>query len=177
MLLTAQVLAIVAYPFRDGNRVGAAVLGVLSIVAVGLAMALVRSTPALTVIAVAIGLPALVMTILESVLPGEEWVSLVSALLHAPFYFYVSSSTIRYLFHDDRVTTDELFAIAAAFTWWPGASPTCTSVSTWSPRARSSRWRTPGPPASSTCCSSRSPTSPASGSPTSSRAATTHARW
>ena len=41
---------------------------------------------------------------------------LTSALLHAPFYFYVSYGTIRYLFHDDRVTTDELYAIGAAFT-------------------------------------------------------------
>ena len=56
------------------------------------------------------------MTMLEAVLPGEDWVTLTSALLHAPFYFYVSYSLIRYLFHDDRVTTDELYAIGAAFT-------------------------------------------------------------
>ncbi len=56
------------------------------------------------------------MTVLEAVLPGEDWVTLTSALLHAPFYFYVSYSLIRYLFHDDRVTTDELYAIGAAFT-------------------------------------------------------------
>jgi hypothetical protein len=41
---------------------------------------------------------------------------LTSALLHAPFYFYVSYGMIRYLFHDDRVTTDELYAAGAAFT-------------------------------------------------------------
>ena len=41
---------------------------------------------------------------------------LTSALLHAPFYFYVSYGMIRYLFHDDRVTTDELYATGAAFT-------------------------------------------------------------
>ena len=41
---------------------------------------------------------------------------LASALLHAPFYFYVSYAMIRYLFHDDRVTRDELFATGAAFT-------------------------------------------------------------
>jgi hypothetical protein len=85
-------------------------------VAVGLALRVVRSTPALTLIAVAFGLPAVVMTTLEAVVPGEDWITLTSALLHAPFYFYVSYSTIRYLFHDDRVTTDELYAIAAAFT-------------------------------------------------------------
>ena len=36
--------------------------------------------------------------------------------VHAPFYFYVSYAMIRYLFHDDRVTRDELFATGAAFT-------------------------------------------------------------
>ena len=116
LLLAAQLLAVLAYPFLDGSRVGSAVLGVISMVAVGLALWVVRSTPALTVIALAFGLPAVVMTMLEAVLPGEDWVTLTSALLHAPFYFYVAYSTIRYLFHDDRVTTDELFAIGAAFT-------------------------------------------------------------
>jgi hypothetical protein len=56
------------------------------------------------------------MTTLEAAMPGETWVVLTSALLHAPFYFYVFYGTIRYVFHDDRVTTDELFAIDAAFT-------------------------------------------------------------
>jgi hypothetical protein len=115
-LLLAQLLALVAYPFLDNSRVGSAVLGVISMVAVGLALWVVRSTPALTVIAVCLGAPAVVMTVLEAVLYDQEWVTLTSALLHAPFYFYVSYSLIRYLFHDDRVTTDELFAIAATFT-------------------------------------------------------------
>jgi hypothetical protein len=116
LLLTVQLLAVLAYPFLDESRVGSAALGVISMVAVGLALWVVRSTPALTVIALAFGLPAVVMTMAEAVLPGEDWVTLTSALLHAPFYFYVAYSTIRYLFHDDRVTTDELFAIGAAFT-------------------------------------------------------------
>ena len=116
LLLAAQLLAVVAYPFLDTSRVGSAVLGVLSMVAVALALWVVRSTPALTLVAVAIGIPAVMMTVLEAAAPGEEWITLTSALLHAPFYFYVAYSTIRYLFHDDRVTTDELFAIGAAFT-------------------------------------------------------------
>ena len=91
-------------------------LGVISMVAVGLALGMVRNTPALTVVAVVLGVPAVLMTVMEAVLPGEEWVVLTSALLHAPFYLYVFFGTIRYLFHDDRVTTDELYAIGAAFT-------------------------------------------------------------
>ena len=116
LLLMAQLLAVLAYPFLDTSRAGSAVLGVISMVAVGLALWVVRSTPALTFIAVALGVPALMMTVLEAALPGETWVVLTSALLHAPFYLYVFYGTIRYVFHDDKVTTDELYAIGAAFT-------------------------------------------------------------
>ena len=41
---------------------------------------------------------------------------LTSAVFHVPFYLFVSYAMIRYLFHDDRVTRDELFATGAAFT-------------------------------------------------------------
>ena len=116
MLLVAQLVAVVAYPFLDDSRPGSAALGVVSVVAVGLALRVVRSSPVLTVVAFAFGLPAVVMTVLEAVLAGEEWVTLTSALLHAPFYFYVAYGTIRYLFHDEKVTVDELYAIGAAFT-------------------------------------------------------------
>ncbi len=116
LLLLAQLVAVLAYPFLDSSRVGSAVLGVFSMVAVGLALGVVRSTPALTFIAVALGAPALLMTVLEAFMPGETWVVLTGALLHAPFYLYVFYGTIRYVFHDDRVTTDELYAIGAAFT-------------------------------------------------------------
>jgi hypothetical protein len=116
LLLLAQLLAVLAWPFLATSRPGTAVLGVMSMVAVGLALGVVRNTPALTLIAVVLGVPAVLMTILEAAMPGEEWVVLTSALLHAPFYLYVFFGTIRYLFHDDRVTTDELYAIGAAFT-------------------------------------------------------------
>jgi hypothetical protein len=158
-LLLAQLAGVVAYPFLDQSRVGSAVLGVMSMIAVGLALWVVRSTPALTVIAVCLGAPAVVMTVLEAVLYTEQWVTLTSALLHAPFYFYVSYSLIRYLFHDDRVTTDEPSSTRSPrpSPWSPGASPTSTSPSRSSRRARSRR-STAGPSASSTCCSSPSPT-------------------
>lgn len=116
LLLALQLLAVVAYPFLQSSRVGAALLGTISVVAVGLALWFVRSTPALTYIAVIFGGPAVVLTVLEAVHPGNDTIALVSALLHAPFYFYIAYSTIRYLFHDDVVTTDELYAIAATFT-------------------------------------------------------------
>lgn len=83
---------------------------------VGLALWAVRRTPALNVVAFALGLPALVLTVLESVFTRDDTVLLLSSLLHAPFYFYVAFGLIRYLFHDRHVTTDEFFAVGAAFT-------------------------------------------------------------
>jgi hypothetical protein len=116
LLLLVQLLSVVAYPFLQDSRVGSAALGVISMLAVGLALRVVRSTPALTVVAVLLGVPAVLMTVLEAVFPSHDWITLTSALLHAPFYFYVAYGLLRYLFHDDRVTTDELYGIGATFT-------------------------------------------------------------
>ena len=60
--------------------------------------------------------PTIVFTLLEAIFPTTEPIVLMSALLHAPFYFYVSYAMLRYLLHDDEVTTDEYFATGAAFT-------------------------------------------------------------
>jgi hypothetical protein len=116
VLLVAQLLAVLAYPFADNNALGRALLGVVGTAVVIIALWAVRRTPALGWVAGLLGGPALVCTVLEAFFPDNEAITLVSALLHAPFYFYVSYGMIRYLFHDDRVTTDELYATGAAFT-------------------------------------------------------------
>jgi hypothetical protein len=116
VLLGAQLLAVLAWPFLEGSTVGRAALGVVQLVIVLLALGAVRRTPALTWVAVLLAPPAMVFTVLEAVEPDTGWILLGSALLHAPFYFFVSYGMIRYLFHDDRVTHDELFATGAAFT-------------------------------------------------------------
>jgi hypothetical protein len=80
------------------------------------AVAAVRLTPALTWVALLLGAPATVFAVWESVAPSTDWVVVTSAVFHVPFYGFVSYALIRYLFHDDRVTTDEILATAAAFT-------------------------------------------------------------
>jgi membrane-bound ClpP family serine protease len=116
VLLFGQLLAILAYPFVDDSAPGRALLGVVGTALVLVALWAVRRTPGLTWTAVLLGAPAMVFSLLEAVLPDTDWVLLVSGSLHAPFYFYVSYGMIRYLFHDDRVTRDELYATGAAFT-------------------------------------------------------------
>jgi len=116
VLLGAQLLVVLAYPFLEDSAVGRAVLGVFQILAVGAAVAAVRRTPALSWVALTLGAPAAAFSVAEALASDTAWVLLVSAALHAPFYFYVSYSMIRYVFHDDRVTSDELYATGAAFT-------------------------------------------------------------
>jgi len=116
VLLAAQLFAVLAYPFFDDSTLGRALLGVLGTTIVLVALWAVRRTPALSWVAVLLGLPALLFTVLEAFHTGNDAIVLVNALLHAPFYFYVSYAMIRYLFHDDQVTRDELYATGAAFT-------------------------------------------------------------
>ena len=116
VLLFAQLVAVLLYPFLDSSTAGRAGLGVVQLVIVLIALYAVRRTPTLTRVGLLLAPPAMVFTILEAISPASEAVVLGSALLHAPFYFFVSYGMIRYLFHDDKVTRDELFATGAAFT-------------------------------------------------------------
>ncbi len=116
VLLVGQLLAVLAYPFFGDAVWGRALLGVVQLGIVLAAIAAVRPTPALTWVAVLLGGPAMAFTVAEAIWPGTDAVTLLSALFHVPFYFYLSYAMLRYLFHDDRVTRDELFATGAAFT-------------------------------------------------------------
>jgi hypothetical protein len=116
VLLMGQLLAVLAYPFIGSSIPGRAALGAMSTVLVLAALYAVRRTPALVWVALVLGTPAVVFNVLEIAWPNSDTILLSSALLHAPFYFYISYGMIRYLFHDDQVTRDELYATGAAFT-------------------------------------------------------------
>lgn len=116
VLLVAQLLQVLLEPYLDTTRGGDAALGAVGTVLVGVALWAVRRSPALNVVAFTLGLPAIVFAVLQAASPHTDWIVLTSALLHAPFYLYVSYGQIRYLFHDEDVSRDELYAIGAAFT-------------------------------------------------------------
>lgn len=116
LLLAAQLLHVIAWPFLEPSVVGRATIGVIGMVAVAAAVYAVRRTPGVSRAVLFLGAPAVVFTLLEAVQPDTDWIVLTSGLLHAPFYLYVSYAMLRYLFHDDKITHDEYFATAAAFT-------------------------------------------------------------
>lgn len=115
VLLAAQLLGVLLYPFMDGPT-GRAALSLFGIVVLVLAVWALRTTPALTWVSLVLGLPVVVLTILEAMQPDNQVIVLWSSVLHAVFYLYTSYGLLRYMFGDRRVTPDELFAIGATFT-------------------------------------------------------------
>jgi hypothetical protein len=116
ILLAVQISGVLLYPFADASAVGRALLSSFALVVLFLAVRAVRATPALTWVAVLIGLPIVVLTILEVADPLNLQFLLWSSVLHAAFYFYTSFALLRYLFYDRFVTRDELWATGATFT-------------------------------------------------------------
>ncbi|MFT4081418.1 MAG: ion channel [Nocardioides sp.] len=115
-LLAAQLALVLGYPFLDGTTAGRAILGVVQTAVIVTAVLSVRMTPIVTWVVTVLALPCTVLAIWESLAPATAWVAIASAAVHVPFYLLVSYGLIRYLFHDEVVTRDELFATAAAFT-------------------------------------------------------------
>src|SRR6188768_2161824 len=116
VLLAVQLIGVLLYPYMDTSALGRAALSSFALVVLFLAVRAVRATPALTWVAVGLGVPIIVLTILEIVDPLNDQVILWSSLLHAAFYFYTTFALLRYLFLDRFVTTDELWAVGATFT-------------------------------------------------------------
>jgi len=116
LLLAAQLLQVLAWPFLGGSKLGGAFLGAIGMLAVGSAVLAARRTPHVSRVVFFLGAPTIVFTLLEAIFSETDGIVLVSGLLHAPFYFYVSYAMLRYLFHDDVITTDEYYATGAAFT-------------------------------------------------------------
>lgn len=116
VLLAVQLGGILIYPFLGANGLGRALFGVLGVLVLGLAVYAVRATPALSWVSVLLGIPVVVLTVLESVQPDVDGIVLASAVTHAAFYYYTAYALIRYMFHDNVVTRDEIYATGATFT-------------------------------------------------------------
>lgn len=116
VLLAAQLLGVVLFPFMDASPTGRAMLSLFALFVLVLAVWTVNTTPALLWVSLLLGLPVVVLTILEAVNPTNSGIVLWSSVLHAAFYLYTTYGLLRYMFNDRRVTPDELFATGATFT-------------------------------------------------------------
>ncbi|HZO70269.1 MAG: ion channel [Kribbellaceae bacterium] len=115
VLLVVQLGGVLVYPAMEGSRAGRVAFEILGIVVLVLAVFSVRSTPGLTWVSIGLGIPAVVLSLVDAIRPTEALVPW-SAALHAAFYFYAAYSLLRYMLADHDVSTDELFATGATFT-------------------------------------------------------------
>jgi hypothetical protein len=115
VLLIVQLVGMVAYPFIEGTAIGRAGLGVLGTVVLVVTTAMVRRTPWMTGVSVALAVPAITLLALQAFTAMRHLLPW-SAALEALFYFYAAGSLIAYMMEDRQATTDELFAAGATFT-------------------------------------------------------------
>src|SRR5689334_5448413 len=90
VLLTVQLAGIVVYPFLGDQTAGRVLLQLFGLGVLVLAVMAVRSTPAVTGVSVLIGVPVVVLTVLELTWQDNDGVALWSAILHAVFYGYTA---------------------------------------------------------------------------------------
>jgi Ion channel len=115
VLLFVQLVGVLVYPAMEGSRGGRVAFEILGIVVLMLAVWSVRATPGLTWVSISLGVPAVVLSLIDAIHSTPALVPW-SAGLHAAFYFYAAYSLLRYMLSDHVVTTDELFATGATFT-------------------------------------------------------------
>jgi hypothetical protein len=115
VLLVVQLLGVLLFPFMSGPA-GRAALSLFGLVVLIFAVRAVQASPAVTWVSLLLGVPLLLVTVVEVAKPLGGPLQLISSVLFATFYFYTCYALIRYMFHDLRVTPDELFATGATFT-------------------------------------------------------------
>lgn len=115
ILLLAQLLGMILYPFLEQTRYGHVAFNAFGIVILAFTVRMVTRTPGHTWICVALAVPIIGLLTAQMLfdLPYlQAWSSGIEAL----FYFYAACSLILYMLADRRVTTDELYAAGATFT-------------------------------------------------------------
>ena len=114
-LLVVQCIGILVYPFLEGSFVGRHVFAILGLLVMALVIFAIRATPALLWVAVVLAVPAFGL-LLTQVFTGNENLMPWASGWEAALYLYGSVSMLRYMLDDEKVSTDELFAIPVVFT-------------------------------------------------------------
>ena len=115
VLLAAQLAAVLLYPFMEGSDVGRSLFSVFGIAILALVVLALRSTRSFTWFALALGVPATVLLLIQAVTRDDALLPYSSAF-EAVLYFYAAGALIAYMLADHVITRDELFAVGATFT-------------------------------------------------------------
>jgi hypothetical protein len=115
ILLAAQLIAVLAYPFLEEGAVARALFSVFGIAILGLVVLAVRRSPALTWVALLLGAPATLLLLIQAATDSSD-LQPYSSALEAVLYFYAAGALIAYMLEDHEISRDELYAVGATFT-------------------------------------------------------------
>ncbi|GAA1435509.1 ion channel [Microlunatus lacustris] len=115
VLLVVQLVGVLLYPFAESLAWGRGLFELFGALVLGLAVWSVRDSPTPTWVALILGLSASALSVLDALSPHPT-VAVVSAALHAVFYFWAAGNLMAYMLADATVTRDELYAVGATFT-------------------------------------------------------------
>ncbi|NOT15215.1 MAG: two pore domain potassium channel family protein [Methylotenera sp.] len=115
LLLLVQLASIIIHPILDDVKFNQAIFSCFNVAALSLAVWVVNRSPAINWVAWVLAVPAILLTLLFVTTANEHYY-IWAQLLESAMYFYTAAGLILYMFNDDIITLDELFAAAATFT-------------------------------------------------------------
>jgi hypothetical protein len=115
LLLSLQLVAVLTYPFLEGDRARRAAFSLVALILLLVVVYAVHHSPAATWIGMVLAVPVLVLLVAIVVTDDDRLVGWAAAF-EALLYFYATFALVRYMFADREITTDELFAVGGAFT-------------------------------------------------------------
>ena len=115
LLLAVQLVGLLLYPLVGGTDYGRVILSGLGVVILSLTILVVNKSPTANWIAWLLAVPAVILLTIGRLGGHPELLPIANALGSA-FYFYAAAGLIAYMFSDQTVSRDELFAAGATFT-------------------------------------------------------------
>jgi hypothetical protein len=115
ILLSAQLAAVLLYPFMETSDAGRALFSIFGVAILGLVLVAVRRSPAATWVGVVLAIPATALLLIQAV-TGDDDLLPYSSALEVVLYLYAAGALIAYMLEDHVITRDELWAIGATFT-------------------------------------------------------------
>lgn len=115
MLLCVQLLSVLCYGFLADSRTSHIIFNCLGLIVPMLAVWVVYRSPATNWIGFTL-VTASIGTTLLALLGGQTQLIVMAQSFEGLLYFYAAISLVMYMFKDDVVTLDELYAAGATFT-------------------------------------------------------------
>ena len=115
LLLIVQLFSILINPILEPTKFDQAIFNCVNLSALALAVWVVNRSPLINWVSWILAIPAVLCTIVF-VSTGNVHYLIWAQSLESAMYFYTAIGLIMYMFNDDMLTRDELFAAAATFT-------------------------------------------------------------